>query len=172
MSEPSNPVVVHYDTEELDPLSPEQTFVLKEFKKYKFDSLNITTDNFITPNEGIQEREPSVHSLFGRDRVFEKPSDLITGIHRENVAHIHYSDGSWTSDMKQWYCTSNLALVYSGFELKDKFHFVVHELLLNEDSEPDFDAHDSYEREDVEFYIENAEYLRKAVEKQSENDDD
>lgn len=74
LSKPSNDVVVHYDNEELDPLSPQQTFAIKEFKQYKINSLGISTDNFVAPNEGIQERKRSVHSLFGRDRVFERPN--------------------------------------------------------------------------------------------------
>lgn len=69
--------------------------------------------------------------------------------------------------MNQWDCTSNLAVVYSGFELNDQFHFVVHELLLNEENDSSFDAHNFYEREDVEYYINNAEYIRQAIEGQS-----
>lgn len=167
MSKPSNHIVVHYDNECLDPLSPQQSFVLKEFKQYKIDSLNITTDNFIAPNEGIQEQQPSVHSLFGRDRVFEWPSELLAAIHKENLAHIHYSDGTWTNVMNQWDCTSNLSLVYSGFERNEQYHFVVHELLLNEEQDPDFDAHDHYETDDVQYYVDNARFLRQTIE---END--
>lgn len=167
MSKLSSPVVVHYDSSELDPLTPPQHFALKEFKQYKIDSLHITTDNFVAPNEGIQEREPSVHSLFGRDRVFERPSHLINGIHKENIAHVHYNDGTWRSNMTQWDSTSKQALVYSGFEYDGQFHFVVHEFLLDDGTDPNFDAHDHYKTEDVQYYIDNAAYLRRAIENQS-----
>ena len=162
-------VTVIYDEdlidEEQESLSPQQKFVISEFKQYKIDSLSVTPTNFVAPNEGIQESEPSVHALFGRDRVFEHPSDMINDIHKENLSHVHYSDNQWAPEMNQWDCTSNLAVVYSGFILEgDKYHFVVHELLINEDNHPEFDAHDYYGREDLDYYLENAAYYRKAIE--------
>ncbi|MGF1909170.1 hypothetical protein L4C38_07005 [Vibrio kasasachensis] len=171
MSKESSNIVVHYDSSELDPLSPQEIFVLKEFKQYKIDSLSISIDNFVAPNEGIQEVSPSVHSLFGRDRVFEHPSHLINDIHAENITHVHYNDGTWMPSMNQWHCTSMLAVVYSGFQYSDQFHFVVHDLLLNSEDDDNFDAHDSYKTEDLEYYVQNAQYLREQVEAELDNTD-
>ncbi|MBE4578330.1 hypothetical protein BOO30_00135 [Vibrio navarrensis] len=159
----SSNVHVHYDSEELDPLPEVHKFFLKEFKQYKIDSLSITTNNFVTPNEGIQEQIPSCHSLFGRDKVFEYPLNLINGIHRENLAHIHLSDDSWDSTKPQWECTSNFAMVYSGFTLgKCDYHFVVHEI-LRDDKGTKFDAHDYYTPSDIDYYIKNAAYYREQI---------
>ncbi|RZV17356.1 hypothetical protein EOJ41_15215 [Vibrio alginolyticus] len=159
----SSNVYVHYDSEELDPLSPAEEFALKEFKQYKIDSISITSSNFVAPNEGIQETTPSCHELFGRDRVFEHPSHLITHIHKEHLAHVHYSNGKWDSTKPQWSCTSNLAIVYSGFIVDQcNYHFVVHELLLD-DKNQNIDAHDFYKNDDVDYYVRNARYLREEL---------
>lgn len=159
----SSNVHVHYDSQELDPLSDVHKFFLKEFKQYKIDSLSIATDNFVAPNEGIQETTPSCHSLFGRDRVFEYPLSLINGIHQENLSHVHLSNGTWDTTKPQWECTSNFAIVYSGFTLgKYDFHFVVHEIFQDEQG-TEFDAHDYYTHDDVDYYIKNAAYLRQQI---------
>ncbi|MBY8211381.1 type II toxin-antitoxin system YafO family toxin [Vibrio fluvialis] len=159
----SSNVHVHYDAEELDPLSPEHNFFLKEFKQYKIDSLSISTNNFVAPNEGIQETTPTCHNLFGRDRVFEHPIDLINDIHRENLAHVHLSDGTWDTTRPQWECTSNFAIVYSGYTVGTyDYHFVVHEI-LHDDIDASFDAHDSYTRDGIEYYIANARYLKEQL---------
>ncbi|NOF88414.1 type II toxin-antitoxin system YafO family toxin [Vibrio cholerae] len=159
----SSNVHVHYDSQELDPLSDVHKFFLKEFKQYKIDSLSLTTNNFVAPNEGIQETTPSCHSLFGRDRVFDFPLSLITKIHNENLAHVHLSDGNWDTTKPQWECTSNFAIVYSGFTLgKCEYHFVVHDI-HHDKQNSEFDAHDYYTRSDIDYYIQNAVYLREQI---------
>lgn len=159
MSDQSNPLVFVYLNEDLEELTQEQTFAVGEFKQYKAISLSASTNNFVAPNEGIQFQEPSCHSLFGRDRVFEHPSHLITQIHQENLSHVHYSDGTWEEHIAQWDCTSNMAVIYSGFEHANGFHFVIHEMILK----PDEDAHDFYGTQDIEYYIGSARYYREEI---------
>lgn len=160
-------VHVHFD-DELSPLSPQEQFIIDEFKLYKSDSLSISLDNFVAPNEGIQAKEASIHSLFGRDRVFDFPPEFWARIHQENLSHVHYDiDNEWTAQLAQWDCTSNSSVVYSGFVLDDEhFHFVIHELLIDYNQKENFDAHDYYQKDDLKYYLDNAEYYRKVISEQ------
>ncbi|MFQ2510620.1 hypothetical protein [Aeromonas caviae] len=138
-----------------------QDDVVAEFCEYKRLSLTMSYDNFVAKNEGLQAKEPSIHSQFGRDRVFDHPQDLLPGIIDENIAHVHYDgDATWSPDKPQWSCTSHESVVYSAFRERDGFCFVIHDLLLDHDEDPDFDAHNHYSYKDLEYYVANAEYHR------------
>ncbi|WP_325890990.1 hypothetical protein [Grimontia sp. NTOU-MAR1] len=152
--------------EDLDPLTPFQQFVVDEFKHYKQLSLTENPNNFIAPNEGIQAKRPSIHNLYGRDRVFDYPTKWAARIVKENLTHVHFdSEEQWDKNEPQWECTSKEAVVYSGFLMPDgTYHFVIHDLLLATDEE-DFDAHDYYQEEDLKYYLDNSEYHRKKIQK-------
>ncbi|OBU13957.1 hypothetical protein AYY19_19550 [Photobacterium aquimaris] len=135
-------------------------FVIAEFKEYKTLSLSeVGADNFVAPNEGIQAVRSSVHNLFGRDRVFERPAKWVAYIQRENLTHVHFDrEEQWHSDTPQWNCTSCESIVYSAFRMPDgRFVFVIHEFLFLEQTD---NAHDNYEESDMDYYIRNAEYHR------------
>ncbi len=143
--------------DELKPLSNIQSFIISEFHKYKIDTLSDNKNNFVTPNEFHQESYPSAHNLFGRDRVFDYPKSEVTRIDFENLAHVHYNiDDAWKASDKQWSCTSDCSVVYSGFILKESYHLIIHELLID-------DAHKSYTEDDVDYYLDNAEYHRNTI---------
>ncbi|MFA0085365.1 hypothetical protein [Vibrio sp. 10N.261.51.F12] len=165
MSIPSKVNVKVSYTSEYHPLSFGQNKAINALKDYKQISLSEEpTLNFVAPPEGIQSMKEPVHPALGRDKVFEFPEHLINGIHKENLSHIHYSDGTWPRNAMQWDCTSNLALVYSGIKLsKYDYHFVVHDFLINEAQEQNFDAHHCY-KQDMQYYIDNAEYYRQIIE--------
>lgn len=157
---PTKDIVVTVD-DELKPLIPEVSYIVKEFTSYKTQTLLESNDNFVTPNEYLQQQYPSSHNLFGRDRVFDYPIELSGRIHLEKIAHVHYNiNDYWESVTKQWDCKSNSSVVYSGFETLDTYHFIIHELLLT-------DAHSNYSNEDIEYYLNNAEYHRKVLNKKS-----
>ena len=152
---------------ELKPLNKESELIISEFKRFKIDSFNHSPDNFITTNEGIQKTQPSIHSLFGRDYVFEYPKKWAGKILDENLSHVHIDiNNQWSENNAQWYCTSNESVVYSGFKLNsEKYCLVVHDLLTNEKDAPDFDAHNFYEEEDIEYYLKNSIYHREKITK-------
>ena len=141
MSTPSKINVNVSYTEEFHPLSSGHSKALNALKDYKQISLSENpTLHFVAPPEGIQSQRVPVHPALGRDKVFEFPEHLINGIHRENLSHVHYTDGTWKSGTSQWDCTSNLAIVYSGIKLSERdYHFVVHDFLLNEKKDKDWD---------------------------------
>ncbi len=145
------------------------SFISDEFLEYKKLSITDSADNFITPNEQIQHQTESIHSLFGRDRVFDYPVHLSTHIHYENLTHVHVDkDNTWGAGLTQWACTSKYSIVYSGFTLTNNhIHLIVHDLLINKDGDADFDAHNFYNNDDVEYYINSAAYYRKEEIKKS-----
>ena len=148
--------------DELKPLSKPQSFMISEFYQYKVDTLSDNKNNFITPNEFHQASYPSAHNLFGRDRVFDYPKSELTRIDFENIAHVHYNiDDAWKVSDKQWSCTSDSSVVYSGFILKGTYHLIIHELLTE-------DAHQNYTEDDVDYYLDNAEYHRETITTNSE----
>jgi hypothetical protein len=153
-SKVKNSVNVTID-EELQPLTDVTNYLIKEFTSYKTKTLSESDGNFVAPNEFNQQQYPSSHSLFGRDRVFDYPPRLLDRIHLEQIAHVHFNiDDSWGVHSKQWVCTSDSSIVYSGFKTLDTFHFVIHDLLTT-------DAHNSYSQDDMQYYLDNAEYHRK-----------
>jgi len=156
---------------ELKPLDEVSTFILSEFKQFKIDSFTHSDNNFITTNEGIQKTTPSIHSLFGRDNVFEHPVKWACNILEENLSHIHIDiNNSWNEDDAQWYCTSNESIVYSGFKLNsEEYCLVVHDLLTNDENTPDFDAHNFYEEDDIKYYLENSIYHRMQITKKQKS---
>ncbi|MDP2559731.1 type II toxin-antitoxin system YafO family toxin [Psychrobium sp. 1_MG-2023] len=150
--------------EDLDPISKPHLFIIDEFKEYKQLSLSESTRNFVAPNEGIQAITPSAHSLFGRDRVFERPPELITDIHAFNLAHVHFdSRNAWDNETPQWECKSHESIVYSAFKLANSsYHFVILEMLLGEGLAK-FDAHNHYKFDDIEHYLLNAKYYQNTL---------
>ncbi|MDD9228990.1 hypothetical protein PVL97_04900 [Aeromonas hydrophila] len=143
-----------------------QDYVVAEFCEYKRLSLNSSYSNFVAKNEGLQAKEPSEHNQFGRDRVFDHPHRLLPQIINENVAHVHYdSSGVWPLERPQWSCTSHESIVYSAFKEGGGYCFVIHDLLLDNDADPDFDAHNQYSFDDLKYYVANAEYHRKMNQK-------
>lgn len=138
-------------------------FVSDEFLEYKKLTFTQSDNNFITPNENFQKNNQSLHSLFGRDRVFDYPRELLTDIHYDNLTHVHVDkDNEWSDNTNQWYCCSKFSIVYSGFKVNEKhIHLIVHDLLLNIQNDPDFDAHNHYTQDDVEYYLDSAAYYRK-----------
>lgn len=153
--------------DDLHPLDEVSKFVISEFKKFKIDSFTHSCDNFITTNEGTQKNTPSIHSLFGRDNIFEQPAKWVGSILDENLSHTHIDiNNSWTKNKPQWYCTSNESLVYSGFKLNsNEYCLVIHDLLTDDGNHADFDAHDFYEEQDIEYYLKNAIYHRELTTK-------
>jgi hypothetical protein len=137
-------------------------FVTNEFLEYKKLTFTQSDHNFITPNELYQEQNVSLNSLFGRDRVFDYPQRLFTDIHFENLTHVHVDkDNIWDLNEKQWFCRSQYSIVYSGFKVQtDHVHLVIHDLLLNTDGDPDFNAHDFYNESDIEYYLDSAAFYR------------
>ncbi|ELO1812399.1 type II toxin-antitoxin system YafO family toxin [Vibrio fluvialis] len=150
-------VVVDRD---LLPLNQQQTILRDEFERYKRVSLSRAAKNFITPSVGDQMAMPSDHPSFGRDTEFERPESLITDIHKYRLTKVHVDTRSaWTLHKKQWYCTSNESIVYSGFISSDgTYIFVIIEFLIsaNAASPDDFDAHKSYTTEDVDQFLDIA----------------
>jgi hypothetical protein len=145
-----------------------QDYVVSEFCEYKRLSLTLSYDNFVAKNEGLQMKELSIHSQFGRDRVFDYPPKLLPSIIDENIVHVHYDgDATWSPEQPQWYCTSHESVVYSAFKEGDGYCFVIHDLLLDHDEDPNFNAHNSYSFDDLEYYVENAKYHRTTEQKGS-----
>lgn len=141
----------------------EAKYYADEFLLYKEYSLEDNIDNFATKNEQHQKRETPVHATFGRDRVFDYPRKYFVDIDFENLAHVHVDiDGVWdVNNTSQWNCTSQYSIVYSGFKVSDlHFHFIIHDLHLNFDNYVEFDAHDNYEKEDIEYYLECSSFFR------------
>ena len=145
-------VLVDY---ELEPINEEQQVIIDEFKEYKLRSLGVTTANFVAPNEGIQYTNPSIHIMFGRDRVFDFPIKWINHIHKENLTHVHIDlDGKWGKGTYQWDCRSSESIVYSAFIKNDgTYCFVIIAFLTNDNDDPKFDAHNSYKQDDIENYL-------------------
>lgn len=138
-----------------------QDYVVAEFLEYKKLSLTSSIQNFVAKNEGLQAKEVSAHNQFGRDRVFDHPHKLLAKIIHENVAHVHYdSEGAWPIDRVQWSCTSHESVVYSAFQEIGGYCFVIHELLLDLNQDPSFNAHDNYSFDDLDYYVKNAKYFR------------
>ncbi|MGE6101072.1 type II toxin-antitoxin system YafO family toxin [Aeromonas salmonicida] len=174
MSSPASPISVRaivepdIQFEEGSSKRAVQDYVVAEFCEYKRLSLTMSYNNFVAKNEGLQAKEPSIHSQFGRDRVFDHPQALLPSIIDENIAHVHYDgDAPWSPEKPQWYCTSHESVVYSAFLEGDGYCFVIHDLLLNHDGDPDFDAHNYYSFKDLEYYVANAEYHRENEQKGS-----
>lgn len=136
-------------------LNPERQSIIDEFKSYKTLSLSLTTNNFVAPNEGIQYKTVSCHSLFGRDRVFDFPLKWINHIHNENLTHVHIDlDGAWEADRFQWDCCSNESIVYSAFIKPDgTYCFTIIDFLINDEDSADFNAHNHYQEDDIENYL-------------------
>ncbi|EGR4373610.1 hypothetical protein DDM70_14610 [Vibrio cholerae] len=145
---------------DLLPLNPQQTILRDEFETYKRVSLSRATKNFITPSVGDQMAMPSDHPSFGRDTEFERPEFLITDIHNYHLTKVHLDTrAAWKPHKKQWYCTSNESIVYSGFITPDgTYIFVIIAFLIAENatSPDDFDAHKSYTDEDVDYFLDIA----------------
>ncbi|MGD8230743.1 type II toxin-antitoxin system YafO family toxin [Vibrio sp. TRT 1302] len=156
-------VVVDRD---LLPLNQQQTILRDEFETYKRLSLAQNPKNFITPSVGDQMNYPSDHPSFGRDTEFERPESLITDIHRYRLTKVHVDTKAvWKPHTKQWYCTSNESIVYSGFITPDNTYiFVIIEFLTaeNANNPENFDAHKNYTSEDVDSFLDIA----------AENEDD
>ncbi|HHF2971219.1 type II toxin-antitoxin system YafO family toxin [Vibrio sp. HS-50-1] len=150
-------VVVDRD---LLPLNQQQTLLKDEFETYKRLSLSQSPKNFITPSIGDQMAMPSDHPSFGRDTEFERPESLITDIHKYRLTKVHVdTKAAWKPYKKQWYCTSNESIVYSGFVTPDDTYiFVIIEFLTAENATnpEDFDAHKSYTAKDVDGFLDIA----------------
>ncbi|MCD9544184.1 hypothetical protein GLP24_04880 [Photobacterium carnosum] len=163
-------VVVIHDLCDDCYLSPPEQFIVEQFKLYKELSIQQNpNDNFAAPNEeSTQRQEPSLHSFFGRDRIFDFPKDLLAKIWIDNLAHIHIdTDAEWSEPPKvQWYTTSKNALIYSAFKYTDKkddineLVFVVHEILSDFDPEDESGAHKYYKRSYIEELLVLAEWHR------------
>ncbi|HHF3206668.1 TPA: type II toxin-antitoxin system YafO family toxin [Vibrio diabolicus] len=150
-------VVVDKD---LLPLNPQQTLLRDEFETYKRLSLAQTPKNFITPSVGDQMSFPAEHPSFGRDTEFERPESLINDIHKYRLTKVHVDTrATWQPHKKQWYCTSNESIVYSGFITPgNTYIFVIIEFLMshNAESPEKFDSHKSYTAKDVDHYLDVA----------------
>lgn len=147
---------------DLEPLNTQQITLKNEFTKYKELSLAKGTRNFITPPIGIQMVEPSVHLSFGRDTEFEEPPHFINDIHECNLTKVHVDTRStWLPHRAQWDCTSNESIVYSGFIMPDgTYCLVIIDFLVDQggsDTTDEFDAHNSYEDDDIEHFLAVAE---------------
>ncbi|MGF1719475.1 type II toxin-antitoxin system YafO family toxin [Vibrio kyushuensis] len=150
-------VVVDKD---LTPLNQHQTLLRDEFETYKQISLERASNNFITPSVGEQMAMPSDHPSFGRDTEFERPEQLINDIHRYRLTKVHVDTRkAWTLHKKQWNCTSNESIVYSGFITPNNTYiFVIIEFLIsvNAAGPNTYDAHESYTAQDVDDYLDIA----------------
>ena len=91
MSSPASPISVRaivepdIQFEEGSSKRAVQDYVVAEFCEYKQLSLTMSYNNFVAKNEGLQAKEPSIHSQFGRDRVFDHPQALLPSIIDENI---------------------------------------------------------------------------------------
>ncbi|TOY93217.1 type II toxin-antitoxin system YafO family toxin [Vibrio fluvialis] len=167
-------VVVDRD---LLPLNQQQTILRDEFECYKRVSLSRAVKNFITPSVGDQMSMPSDHPSFGRDTEFERPESLINDILRYRLTKVHIDTRkAWGIHRKQWDCTSNESIVYSGFITPDDTYiFVIIEFLTasNATSPTTFDAHNSYTDKDVEEFLDiahdNEEEILADIESESED---
>ncbi|MFM2601749.1 hypothetical protein [Vibrio diabolicus] len=167
-------VVVDRD---LLPLNQQQQILRNEFETYKKLSLERAPKNFITPSVGDQMAMPSDHPSFGRDTEFERPSSLINDIHRYRLTKVHVDTRTaWKPHKKQWHCTSNESIVYSGFIAPDgTYIFVIIEFLIDPSatSLSNFDAHKSYTDKDVDNFLdiaaENEEDILAGIKSASEN---
>lgn len=141
--------------------------ILGNFMQYKGDSLNLVhrdkggaivtpNPNFVTPNENLQASNPRIHPLFGRDRIFDYPPQLLADIHFHGLAHVHIVDPTgYSDDQPQWDCTSNAAAVYSAFSL-GPMHYHYHVVEIYNGGKPYGDAHQYYATGDIEAYIAEA----------------
>lgn len=69
-------VKVVYDIDDEKPLKEEERYILEEFRKYKILSLTSNENNFSTPNEeSTQKTLTLIIPFFGRDRIFDFPTD-------------------------------------------------------------------------------------------------
>ncbi|WP_418358391.1 type II toxin-antitoxin system YafO family toxin [Shewanella basaltis] len=155
-------VVVQAITENGQITEAEQ-FIVEEFKIYKKVSMSLGHVNFATPNENTtQLTEESVHQLFGRDRIFDFPDDLITEIWSQHLTHVHIdSDGIWDeTPVVQWHATSKNALIYSAFPTETEYVFVVHEILKDFEANDEKGAHKFYTKDDITIWLELAEWER------------
>ncbi|EJL6393186.1 type II toxin-antitoxin system YafO family toxin [Vibrio navarrensis] len=161
---------------ELLPLNQQQQTLRDEFETYKRISLTRAPKNFITPSVGDQMAMPSDHPSFGRDTEFERPESLINDIHRYRLTKVHIDTRkAWSIHRKQWNCTSNESIVYSGFITPDgTYIFVIIEFLTaaNATSPTTFDAHTSYTDQDVDDFLdiahENEEEILADIKSESE----
>lgn len=163
-SQPEKSIDIIVD-EDLGQLTPFQDFLVSEFRQYKALSLSDSAQNFVAPNEGLQAKNPGVHNLFGRDRVFDRPHSLLSYIVDENVCHVHVDSSGclWDPTTPQWSCTSHESIVYSAFiDTTGNYTFVIHDMLLAE-GEEEYDAHDFYSFDDVKWYVNNAIYHRRSI---------
>lgn len=158
-------VKVIHDLDEEGILGVDESEVIREFKTLKTDSISQGgEDYFAAPSEGgTQATDKSPHPLFGRDRIFDHPSYLSTRIINANLAHIHIdTDGVWgyPHQEPQWGMTSKNALIYSAFETKGEYVFVVHEILCGFPDSDEKGAHKFYKSADVEGWLEQADWHR------------
>ncbi|MDF4461424.1 type II toxin-antitoxin system YafO family toxin [Vibrio parahaemolyticus] len=150
---------------ELEPLNPQQIRLRDAFTHYKELSLSKGEKNFITPPIGIQTSFPSDHGTFGRDTEFEKPEDLINDILEYNLSKVHVDTrATWKPTAKQWYCTSNESIVYSGFKMPcDTYCLVIIDFLIDEGAVEGFDSHENYSREDIDEFLDIAHENREEI---------
>jgi hypothetical protein len=156
-------VVVVQALEEPENITEAEDFIVREFKEYKQVSMALGEVNFATPNEQTtQLKTVSVHSLFGRDRIFDFPQDVLTDIWKEHLTHVHIdTDGVWPETPRvQWHTTSKNALIYSAFNTEQEYVFVVHEILKDFESTDDDGAHKYYTRQDILDWLELAVWER------------
>ncbi len=159
---------------ELVPLNSLQQRLCDEFEIYKNLSISQDPRNFITPPVGVQMTVRSVHPSFGRDTEFERPEELINDIFEYNLTKVHVDTrSSWLPHKEQWSCTSNESIVYSGFVAPDgTYYFVVIAFLISQDATaPDeFDAHESYTDEDVDYFLDIAHENRTDILSEGQDD--